>query len=281
MKITITSPEFVGQYYDMNPETEDLLPNGYHLELGMVILIENPNYRADLVDIPAMTASGNARMDRINQFNRWGTVEHISFNGDEVFVAVRYVDDTKRLLRVATIDGWFVKKDSVPVKDVEDEKSEGWGGGELADASVGEDSVTFEQLGTGAKVTIPKNEVQNELKRAESFIKMVADKDDSRVLGTVTAVYNDEEDLKVEGVLNDEGMSYVQEDAELSARTQNDVDEDFIHEVNEDGPLARALKESRGALREERTTTTTETITEYYPPGVSSSRRYGRFDRRY
>lgn len=278
MKVTITSPEFVGRYYDMNPETEDLLPNGTLLKPGMIVLIENPSIRQELSDIPLLEEFGRSRMDRIRMFNRWGTVQHVVEEDRRVFVTVEYVDGTKRILKTGLNEGWYVKKDSLPKEIVVN----------LSDkpGTDDEETITFEQLGTGVRVTVPKSEITPDNPHYENVhVKNEA------VIGEVASVSEDEDGLKVEGTLTDEGMAYVKADADAtmdmmesqedygptnSGVDEDDEDEDDISSAPSlfgEGPLVRAMRTSSPPLREKRTVTKTEVVEIY---GMDRPFRYGR-----
>lgn len=98
--------EYEPKYFVMNPETDDLLPSGFSLELGMRVLIEENGYRQDLEY--DLTPKYEELRDR---YNRWCTV----FTDPEFFLEhttfiARYDDGTKKQLRVPTRHAWYVKK---------------------------------------------------------------------------------------------------------------------------------------------------------------------------
>lgn len=104
--------EYVDRYYEMDPETEDVLPGRFVVE-GMRVLVENPLYRNEIPKNDDPRVISEARMR-----NRWATVEklHIVRSGETemlCFVAV-YDDGTKRMRTLSLDHAWIVKKDSAP-----------------------------------------------------------------------------------------------------------------------------------------------------------------------
>lgn len=107
--------EYVDRFYEMDPNTEDVLDNATLVVDGMKVLLENP---VDRAEVPGPSATpdeiSNARM-----WNRWATVTHskISASPDGAvefsFVAV-YEDGTKRKRFSRAKDAWLVKKDTIP-----------------------------------------------------------------------------------------------------------------------------------------------------------------------
>ena len=106
--------EFVDQYYEMDPETEDVLHNGTLVKDGMKILLEDPFLRERIKADMSATATSIARMS-----NRWCTVEGSTITVDPsgrsflAFVAV-YEDGVKRKRTIPAGLAWIVKTDSVP-----------------------------------------------------------------------------------------------------------------------------------------------------------------------
>lgn len=101
--------QFVDKYYEMDPVTEDLLDNGSLVVDGMKVLIEDPQFRAEITNIMKPEQISKARMT-----NRWATVEQSKVR-DRIlsFVAV-YGDGIKRKV-VHPVDlAWLAKKDSIP-----------------------------------------------------------------------------------------------------------------------------------------------------------------------
>jgi hypothetical protein len=110
----------VPKYFVMNPETDDLLPDGLHLRDGMKVLIENPGIRFEVVGWER-----GEKMDHLLKWNRWCTVSHVATypnsNGDYIHFVGTYDDGTKRRLAALHSEAWYVKKDSIPDPVVDEE----------------------------------------------------------------------------------------------------------------------------------------------------------------
>lgn len=106
--------EFVDKYYEMDPETEDVLDNGTLVVDGMKVLIESPDSRAEIYD-----GMDSSEISQARKQNRWATVEHAKvenqkYNGPMLsFIAV-YDDGVKRQRTRTVNHAWIVKKDSIP-----------------------------------------------------------------------------------------------------------------------------------------------------------------------
>ncbi len=117
-----TESAFVDRYYEMDPETEDVLDNGTLIVDGMKVLVEDPTYRVDIEKHLSTAEVVRARMR-----NRWATVE-----GSKVFVDAGekplltfvgvYEDGVKRKWSIPTSYAWIVKTDSIPRLDIRDEE---------------------------------------------------------------------------------------------------------------------------------------------------------------
>lgn len=105
----MTDHNFVERYYQMNPETEDMLPNGGAIRNGMVVLIADPNKRA-IVKETAL----DWEMDRVLERNRWAKVSHVIGDGSTVMFIAEYEDGTKKQRMMAFRSAWLVKKASMP-----------------------------------------------------------------------------------------------------------------------------------------------------------------------
>lgn len=113
-KVPNQTSEYVDEYYEMDPETEDLLDNGTLIMDGMVVLAENPTSRTS---VPTED-SGPAKVTDARMRNRWAKVENSKVYNDQngtmlSFVAV-YEDGVKRKRTCTVGHAWLVKKDSVP-----------------------------------------------------------------------------------------------------------------------------------------------------------------------
>lgn len=116
--------EFVDKYYEMNPETDDLLFSGYDLANGMVVLTENYKRRIDVSK--GFDALLEGYKPEALKWNRWMTVSQLKINkGDQLvgFIAI-YPDGTKRKVMLSVDDAWIVKVYSLPA-DAETDDSEG------------------------------------------------------------------------------------------------------------------------------------------------------------
>lgn len=99
------------KYYKMDPQTDDMLPNGHYLVEGMKVLIGNPDMR----DRPESSFGAEWEKDKLLTRNRWCTVTYpqVSEKEELTFVGV-YEDGTKRQHIVSAHYAWLVKKDSIP-----------------------------------------------------------------------------------------------------------------------------------------------------------------------
>lgn len=104
-----TSAEYVDKYYEMDPESEDLLDNGSLVIDGMKVLIEDPDFRQNIYDGMTALEISNARMT-----NRWATVEKAKLLGDRLSFVGVYDDGIKRKVVREIALAWLVKKDSIP-----------------------------------------------------------------------------------------------------------------------------------------------------------------------
>lgn len=108
-KFEVRSSQFVDKYYEMDPETEDVLDNGSLVIDGMKVLLEDPAFRQKIHEDMAPYEISAARVT-----NRWATVENRKLIGANIsFIAV-YGDGIKRKVSLAVEHAWIVKKDSIP-----------------------------------------------------------------------------------------------------------------------------------------------------------------------
>jgi hypothetical protein len=117
--------QFVSKFYQMNPETDQLVTSGYGLLGGMVVLLESESVRENT---KWMDTSEHV-MDRALEANRWCTVSEISFHdtyvypegghrykiGQVVQFVATYEDGTQRVRKYGVTYAWLVKKNSIPV----------------------------------------------------------------------------------------------------------------------------------------------------------------------
>lgn len=103
----------VPKYYQMDPEAEDLLPNGKELKNGMMVLIGNPDIR---VRVDAHMSDWEA--ERAFERNQWCKVSNVEIlhfrDGDHVvgFIGI-YEDGYKRARSYSTKYPWLVKRNSI------------------------------------------------------------------------------------------------------------------------------------------------------------------------
>ena len=94
--------------FKMDPETEELIPNGTMLKEGMEII----SYHRDLlVDIRSINSEKHEEeFVELLVNNRWCTIEKLKIEGDEVkFVAI-YADGPRILRQVHIGYPWIAKK---------------------------------------------------------------------------------------------------------------------------------------------------------------------------
>lgn len=109
------NPTYVGKYYEMDPETEDVLHNGNLLMNGMKVLIEDPSLRMRIHDRMTEEETSKARM-----MNRWATVTEFrqtnALKADAPMISfiALYEDGVKRRVDVLQAYAWIVRKDSIP-----------------------------------------------------------------------------------------------------------------------------------------------------------------------
>lgn len=107
------SGEFVDKYYEMDPQTEDLLPDATFLRDGMVVLIGTSGSRLGLKDL---RTEGDKEMHRIR--NRWARIQHISFRpmvvGQRIEFIATYAGGIKKQVSYDASTAWLVKLDSMP-----------------------------------------------------------------------------------------------------------------------------------------------------------------------
>lgn len=101
---------FVDRYYEMDPQTDDLLLDGQLLEPGMIVLIENIYLREDI------TLMSEEKKNRALETNRWALVSNLEKHGDSLSFVAIYEDGSKRNRKYKLDHGWLVKKETVPVK---------------------------------------------------------------------------------------------------------------------------------------------------------------------
>lgn len=101
--------DFVGKYFQMDPETDNLLFDGSYLRDGMIVLAGDSSMRAE---IRSREMPGEI-LEQALTHNRWCEVEHVVFsNSDVSFIAI-YEDGTKKKRAHLRGLSWYVKIDSI------------------------------------------------------------------------------------------------------------------------------------------------------------------------
>lgn len=103
-----TTEKYVPKFYQMDPETEDVFPNGSFLSNGMKVLLEDPAKRTKVDGDLEDWQEARALED-----NRWCVVERLVVLGTQVTFVGVYEDGTKRTRRLEMSNSWIVKIDSI------------------------------------------------------------------------------------------------------------------------------------------------------------------------
>ena len=106
----------VPKYYEMNPDTEDLIFNGDTLINGMVVLLTSTEAKQEL-DQPGRWFGKRkltpSEKHRARVCNRWCRVTELDIVGNHVrFVGV-YADGTKHPRASSAMNSWLVRFDSL------------------------------------------------------------------------------------------------------------------------------------------------------------------------
>ena len=108
-------PLYVSKFYEMDPEVDDLVPDGTYLRHGMVVLIEDSMIRED------EQRAGDRWADaRLRENNRWCEVTYLKVTpryGETrsplvEFIGV-YPDGTKRKRAFDASFAWLVRRFSL------------------------------------------------------------------------------------------------------------------------------------------------------------------------
>lgn len=118
---------FVDKFYEMDPQFEDLIPEGTQLRDGMIVLLEDSTLRSD----PDALLSKYDE-ERMREVNRWCTVSELTVRrrfdrnemGDVIdeasplisFIAI-YADGTKKKRTYDASYAWIVKLESISQTD--------------------------------------------------------------------------------------------------------------------------------------------------------------------
>lgn len=116
----IFDDSFTHKFYQMDPNTEDMIPNGRYLVKGMKVLTANPDNKIDLKKFINMSFDIDDRSMHVAQTsNRWCTVSNIGFIGDVVSFIGTYEDGTKMARQAYVIEPWYVKSETMPANILE------------------------------------------------------------------------------------------------------------------------------------------------------------------
>lgn len=105
------SPALVDQFYEMDPNEDDILADGTMLRSGMVVLIEDSSLREDISDWASLNIEEVARARRAN---RWCKVSEPRVESRTLRFIGTYGDGVKVTRIYGTENAWLVKKDSFP-----------------------------------------------------------------------------------------------------------------------------------------------------------------------
>ena len=100
----VESEVFVDRFYEMNPESEDLI-SGDQLQNGLVVLIEDSMVRED----PERADTSAYSMKRLRENNQWCRVTSLRLHGDLVSFIGVYEDGVKRPRTFNQSYYWIVK----------------------------------------------------------------------------------------------------------------------------------------------------------------------------
>lgn len=101
---------YVDQYYVMNPETDDLI-RGDKLKNGMRVLLESSISRHPIDPKGKYTPEQLVSLDK---WNRWCVVSDLRIGSRQTYFIGIYDDGTKFTFGRDLVNGWYVKKDSIP-----------------------------------------------------------------------------------------------------------------------------------------------------------------------
>lgn len=111
-KNNMIATEFVSKYYEMNPETDELVPNGHGLKEGMIVLFDNSDLREDSRHTPSALLETVLYSSR--EKNRWCSVTNLEYEGEQMSFIGVYEDGISRRREFDVKEAWLVKKDSIP-----------------------------------------------------------------------------------------------------------------------------------------------------------------------
>lgn len=151
--------QFVDKYYEMDPATEALLPNGRSLKPGMCVLIDRHSARADVAKLKEPERSNyNEIFYLARERNRWCLVAEVEIIEDYVHFTATYDDGVSRRRSVPLVAGWLVKL-----------------------AGLKDDELIFKPVSTRISDSFLER-IQNEMNWVTSFKKKREQKDEGRYL---------------------------------------------------------------------------------------------------
>lgn len=113
---------FEQKYFVMDPDTDTMIPNGWCLEEGMVVLADSHVFRVELTDSKFQDDHDPHSRLKVLKYNRWCMVTNLETythsDGTEhtSFIGV-YGDGDQRSWDLSMRAAWYVKKDSIPEID--------------------------------------------------------------------------------------------------------------------------------------------------------------------
>lgn len=103
--------ETVPKYFEMDPQTDDLVPSAMHLVSGVIVLAESDDLRVAWAPFIPLIGESLARAQK---YNRWCRIENLKIEGDEMSFIGVYHDGTKRFWTGSVNTAWYIKIDSFP-----------------------------------------------------------------------------------------------------------------------------------------------------------------------
>ena len=114
---------YLDKYYEMDPNTDDLLFDGTLLRNDMIVVVGDEQFRGDTT--AEMTPS-NA--ERIKMFNRWCMVSNLVVGREQIAFIATYDDGTKRKIVCDVRWPWLVKLNSIrPDQQPQDQAFDAFG----------------------------------------------------------------------------------------------------------------------------------------------------------
>lgn len=109
----IETDGMVDKWYEMDPDTEDLLYDGGELMDGMFVLLENPEMRVDVRE--ELT---DEELFRARRTNRWMQISRVKVTDKHVSFMAEFEDGVKSKLEFPVDESWIVKDFPSPSKRI-------------------------------------------------------------------------------------------------------------------------------------------------------------------